>query len=527
MKFKNVQQDSTITSIGSLFRDTTNSNWKINVGLNPQQPTDFFGISQIPALARLRVLNPTAEHNPAGFERKLLVNKFHDWRTDRINSSCIPTIPYQDKKQLCFIFKDDYYEYYLPQLELARVLFYHNAYLTRLSLIHQGLSQDFEVQRFDGTSEATVTILPCCSLPQYVREDHNLRRHLAWILTDDDARRSFESIYKYQLLNGYENDKYRRWNFQFDPPNLENAKLTFRGRYDKNSKKFLITEIHKILNINCNYPRFVEFHDPKFSESESGNGRIASTPLPPDNESLIDDHQEPFSDTSVKRINTPLVSISFTKPIKTTRIAVGKKRSAGCRNVDTTNTTSKAWIEEVSTDEGSILGTLRSADYDGLEDMSDDTHLYVNKFKLFMLMISLLLKMPNCTHVFKKIKKIRKIKRCSKHLLDDGNPRCLAVYFVKKNNLVYALIEVDTSDSKQCLSTLLLKNINSITNWNILIDELELNLLKNSLVWPTSFLNQMFGSNYKRISHPKTSSKKPSLDQDSIHGWAKRLYLEM
>ena len=44
-----------------------------------------------------------------------------------------------------------------------------NVFLVRLSLIQNGLSEEFDVQRIDGSSEALVNILPTCTPHLYVR----------------------------------------------------------------------------------------------------------------------------------------------------------------------------------------------------------------------------------------------------------------------------------------------------------------------------------------------------------------------
>ncbi|UWX57755.1 hypothetical protein NY406_00195 [Chlorobaculum sp. MV4-Y] len=131
--------------------------------------------------------------------------------------------------------------YHLPQLELARVLFFHHAYLARLSLINQRLAQEFDVLQTTGANKAQLNILPTCTLPLYVRENYALRRALAWILLDDDARRSFESIARYQLQHGYDTEQYRLWCFSFDPPRLEGVELTVRGHFDQKLQAFFFT----------------------------------------------------------------------------------------------------------------------------------------------------------------------------------------------------------------------------------------------------------------------------------------------
>lgn len=526
MKFKGIGDNSTIREIGSIFRLRNSSDWHINIKLTPNQKKMHFGISQIPVLARRRVLNSTEDVRPAGFLSNITIENTRAWKAELIKSCPIPVVSKaDDANQWCFLFEHNGIRYYLPQLELARVLFFHHAYIARLSLNHNGLTEDFDVQQFDKLGKALVNILPTSTLPLYARADHALRRVLAWILLDGDARRSYESIARYQLQDGYDTEKYRLWCFQFDPPLLESTDLTFRGHYDQNSKVFFIYEVYGVSGLSCNCSTHVEFYDPRYLERQSGPGCAIQATSASSSDVMINDEQESGSDTSDKRIDASKVAFEFANPIYTTRKGKGKGKSAGGREEGTSNSFSDQGLE-VSTDEASVQGTLPSADYDGLEDQSDDAHLYADKFEAFEEMIAQLVTMSNCNHRRREIRKLPGIEGYSKHLLVDGNPRCLAFHLINKGDAVYALLEVDTSDNKSSLSTLLLKQPRSPIDWDQHLSELEIRLLKRSLVWPTSFLRQTFGNAYERIPHQrKPSENMASLDRESIRRWAERVYL--
>ncbi|WP_408610141.1 Tn7-like element transposition protein TnsE [Chlorobaculum parvum] len=52
--------------------------------------------------------------------------------------------------------------------------------------------------------------------------------------------------------------------------------------------------------------------------------------------------------------------------------------------------------------------------------------------------------------------------------------------------------------------------------------------MRHSLVWPTSFLEKTFRNDYRRISHPKSSSSNNSLvERDALHHWAERVHSEL
>jgi hypothetical protein len=414
----------------------------------------------------------------------------------------------------------------LPQLELARALFFHTAYITRLSLMSQGLGQDFGVEM--TSFGATISILPTSKLPLFARKDVAHRRLLAWILLDQDVRRSFESISKYQIQDGEIVKNYRRWHFQFDPPVLEGVTLNMRGFLDKPTNTFFVYEIVGIANLSTNCPRLVEFVDPRYTEGTQGQG-VGSGSTNGSSDSAggdIDDGTPPDEDSEEERIEAQQVDFDFTTPFETVRVSHDKKGASGSgtRENGASGEKSDATNEGVSTDESSIHGNARPGDFDLLNDVTDDAHLYWNKFAAFDEMVKLLIKNNSYTHVRKKILKLPVVDGCSKHLLVDGNPRCLAYHLVSHNAQVYALVEVDTSDNKSRLSTLLITEPSSNFDWSGTVSLIATDLVRRSLVWPTALLTKRFGNRCKRISHPKLSHDNMyQFDEDLLKKWVDRI----
>ena len=65
--FDSLKDDTTITSIGSLFRRVDGSLWGVNLELWPYQNKKSLTVSQLPILVRKRVLNPTLPVKNAGY----------------------------------------------------------------------------------------------------------------------------------------------------------------------------------------------------------------------------------------------------------------------------------------------------------------------------------------------------------------------------------------------------------------------------------------------------------------------------
>jgi len=93
---------------------------------------------------------------------------------------------------------------------------------------------------------------------------------------------------------------------------------------------------------------------------------------------------------------------------------------------------------------------------------------------------------------------------------------------------VIYILEVDTSDADKSLSTQLMQ-IKDANNWDSYVHELERQLIKSSLCWPTKVLMRICGKGlFKGIPHPKTDLRnKGLLAPDSIASWADRLYLRI
>ncbi|MFY9241976.1 MAG: Tn7-like element transposition protein TnsE [Polaribacter sp.] len=526
MKFKGVLENSRIFAIGSLSRAQGRSDWKIAVTLDPEQTKKSFGVSHIPILARRRVLNATKQPHSAGYKSKVIIDDTRNWRIEPIDKCPIPRVSEQeDKRQLCFVFKHQSKHYYLPQLELARVLFFHHGYLARLSLIPNSLSQEFDLQGVSEQGEATVNIMPTCNLPDYVRGDHALRRLLAWILLDDDARRSFDSIAQLQIKNGYDKNNYRVWSFQFQPPRLVGVELALRGHFDKSRNAYFVYEIDSIAKLKCDCPKRVVFFDPRFADKRSAGGvgpksKYSSEPI-----ADIDDENTPASDHLELKIDVPAVAFEFINPIQTTRSGK-KRRSVGGNSQEGAHSDLPKDTDglDVSVDEASIYGTRAAADYDGLDDKSLDTPLYTGKFETFEAMLDELIREFGYQNVHREIRKLPRIKGYSKSLLADGNPRCLYFQLISQGSSVYALIEVDTSDGRNQLSTLLIKQRGVGSDWNERISEIARKLVKGSLTWPKSYLDEKFKLTYKRISHQRLASDGGTdLDLQLIKCWARRV----
>lgn len=406
---------------------------------------------------------------------------------------------------------------FLPQLELARVLFLHDNYMSRICLEHGKLSSDFNITNINGHWQ--IDVMPSSSYPIAAFNDERSRRFLSWILMDPEARTSFESIHQTMMREHTSSGQYKFWDFSFTPPCLNRTKLEVSGWHDWNSNSFFVWEIRRVEDLPSSMPDELDFYHPDFKRQVTGQGGGANSgraKRPEEHE--LDDEEEADPDKKRVVLDTESVGLSFRKPFKTNRVT-DKTRKANRGKLDDSES-SEQLPNKLSPNGDNATGTIAGADYDVLHDESDDAHLYASKFEIFTQVIERLKTNHGCQTYLYPLRKLPKLARCTKHMMaDDANPRCMAVVEVTYHGQVYHFVEVDTSDAKNSISTMVLKLKDNVALLEQ-IAELEVRLLKKSLAWPRDYISLICGDgNFKGISHPPCKHK-GCVDPADIDKWA-------
>lgn len=528
-KITGIKNDSQIKAIGNIHRHLNNAGWRINIQLEPGKDKRSLGISQIPLLARRRVINATEEPTAAGYEMSFTLDGV-TWEAVKIRDCPVRGVAQSpDADQWCFQFQRGHIQIFLPQLELARALFLYEPYLCRLAMIPNGLAQEFDVQPLADPGSIQINLLKSCTLPKHFRGDHELRRALASVILDPDMRKAFESISKYQTENGKDIRGHRVFEFRFDPPPLNEVHLTVRGHYDQAKAAIFVYEIYGIEGLSCNHAHRVHFFDPDYKQATPGSGapiKVKPTPLPPP---AINDDKTPQEPKPTEWVlESPQVIRSYINPAHTTRNGIDKKRSSGTSTENEPNSDTDKGGKEANTDEPSKDGNVPCAGIDGLDDQSDDTHNYASRFQAFAAMVANM-QIKGCIELNHVLRKLPAIAGRSKHLLDDGNPRLWSIYFLSLNSVSLALMEVDTFGNRSQLSTLLIRQPSTNFDWGSALPEIERRVVHEHLKWPTKYLEATFpAGTVQRIPHPQTSSgDKAFLEADSIQHWADRILVRM
>ena len=477
-----------------------------------------------PILARKRTINPTTEFQEPGYKQRIRISDTSEWEVKPIRDCPIGGFARRpDAGQLCFVFENyDGRMIFLPQFELARILFFHGTYLSRTAIESDCLKSEFDVAVDDAQETATIRVMPSASYTVSHLNEPGTQNYLSWLLLDEEARNSYESICKYQRIHGIDTPKYRRWTFQFDPPPLTDVFMQTRGRFVKDVNCVFIWEIDEIKNIPNGMPEEVYIEHPEFERSVPGSGQAVHPAGNGEEAPLVihDDVVANASTTSVV-ITGDSVSVAFKNPFHVNRVASKERKTPTSSAGEETD----GKLVSVSTEEGVADRGLPAADWNTLKDETDYSQFYENKFACFLNMVRTLIGNYECVPVLKSIVPLPKVGRCKKHLLLNDNPRCIAIICLSTGGKTVCLLEVDTSDADKALSTQVLI-VNDLAGWGTNVERIQQELVQASLRWPKELLDEICGKQrHKGVNHPQApKGNKGVLDPESIAGWAGRVY---
>lgn len=170
----------------------------------PQQKNGFYAtaFSNVPALYRGKVINQRAlsenhikrgHHTFKAFDH-LIKSKLDEFP----DLASAESLRKKESEQNAFVLDSvGIPKLVIPQLELARVLFYASSYLSRASLMSSRLLTDFKVEVYAKEDYANIEVIETSNFPLSAFNDSATRAMLSWLLIDKNAKRSFESIFRY------------------------------------------------------------------------------------------------------------------------------------------------------------------------------------------------------------------------------------------------------------------------------------------------------------------------------------------
>ncbi len=513
----------TVTHIGGLFKGSRSQIWSINLQCSPIQTKRFTNFSNAAMLIRGKKLNCSERQlsqpnlvitlSDQDFLAPSSLKDFDDLTTDS-------KLAYFEGIQTSFIIKrENQPVIHLPQFELARTLFLINSYFCRASLSTTTIQHEFEVIQNDD--ENLIVFLENNTMPLKLVNQKGTQGLLAWLLLDPNAKQSFESICRYFNTQLKDENGWKKWIFQFDPPSMDGWTLHLRGRYNSSQNDFLVEEIVGI-EIDSDIPTNITFSHPSFIQIKTQGQQSGQGYKPEDSGSLdstIEDDATASIEQGIRVLNGNESWVSFIKPLEINK--KGKSKITGQKAKDGNDDDESGSGHLVSTDEANSAGDLPAADVGGKKDHTNYDEKYTQRYNDFNSMIGLLQTEHQCMLYESITHELMKVGRSECHKIGDNKLRTIKFVHLTQRGKDFLLIELDTSDGIKSISTKLIHL--TTDDWKVYLDDIKKHLVAKSLSWPNQLFNDLFGENsHIHIVHPRFPTQE-SGSSDSVSNWAVRI----
>ena len=404
----------------------------------------------------------------------------------------------------------------IPKLILARDLFFSHPYLIRAALFAENYSTDVLVDRNDEKA-IHINIAKNKKIMNADVSDPHFLKKLALILLQPDLNKAFLSIYQKTIID---QKGAKSFNFDMEVPDLKNIDLTVDGIYDKETGIYRIERITSFKNLDTAINRPIQFHFTSkkiIQQVKNAQGQGSNKPKPASQpkEKLNKNAEADIDKLLAKLRNLPgeiytieELKISLETPPAKTVVRKRRKQMDKDQNQE----------EGFAGGEGDIEGTVSG--------FTTESEIQLERVT-YKDLIKLLEQIEEKGYKTKEIKNspFKIYKRFRGHKFANNQLRYFYVYkiFNIENNHQFYLCEIDTSDGKKNISTLLLPYEKETQR----LIEIDLEILNNSILsqslsWPKKFLSEVRGiTAITTINHP--SKKEEIEDVNYYTDWAERI----
>ena len=404
----------------------------------------------------------------------------------------------------------------IPKLILARDLFFSHPYLIRAALFAENYSTDVLVDRNDEKA-IHINIAKNKKIMNADVSDPHFLKKLALILLQPDLKKAFLSIYQKTIID---QKGAKSFNFDMEVPDLKNIDLTVDGIYDKETGIYRIERITSFKNLDTAINRPIQFHFTSkriIQQVKNAQGQGSNKPKPASQpkEKLNKNAEADIDKLLAKLRNLPgeiytieELKISLETPPSETIVRKRQKQMDKDQNQE----------EGFAGGEGDIEGTVSG--------FTTESEIQLERVT-YKDLIKLLEQIEEKGYKTKEIKNspFKIYKRFRGHKFANNQLRYFYVYkiFNIENNHQFYLCEIDTSDGKKNISTLLLpyeEKTQRLIETDL--DILNNSILSQSLSWPKKFLSEVRGiTAITTINHP--SKKEEIEDVNYYTDWAERI----
>lgn len=404
----------------------------------------------------------------------------------------------------------------LPKLILARGLFFSHPYLLRAALFAENYSTDILVDRNDDKAIHIYIAQNKKIMKADISDPYFLKR-LALILLQPALNKAFLSIYQKTITD---QKGVKSFNFDMEAPAIKNIDLKVDGIYDKDTGIYRIERIISFKNLGTTFNRPIKFH---FSSKkiiqqvknaqEQGSNKSKSTSQSKEKlnqkaDADIDKLLVKLRNISGEIYTIEELKISLEMPPADIVVQDRRKKIDKGENQE----------EGFAGGEGDLEGTLPGFTNESEIQLQRVTHQDLMK---------VLQKIEQNGYSIQKIKNspFKQYKSFRGHKFGKNQLRYFYVYKIinTQNNEQFYLCEIDTSDGKKNISTLLLryeKQTQLLIETDL--DTFNNTILAQSLSWPKKFLSEVRGiTAFTTINHP--SKKEQVEDVNYYTDWAQRI----
>ncbi|MDR5899454.1 Tn7-like element transposition protein TnsE [Halomonas vilamensis] len=348
----------------------------------------------------------------------------------------------------------------IRQLEIARVLFFHNIHLVKAAFRQNGLAGLAQI-----ISDENIKIIKINRFNDYPFSRLNSdseSQHFAWLILDQKARISFNSILKEWMMS--ENETHE---FSFQPPPMMNWKIGGCGDYVDRAgvKVFVMNEVTVLYNPNFFHSErvIIDHHRSKnilVSEPSNGSSSVIQRT---DDDSLLDLSVDPVFGKRIDRVSESSLSFTFGNSPRVEMKDNGEESQVKPR-VDTKSDQS---VEKTSVGDINERGEARELDHGINKSEEDDDEVSNNlieaeptdKFRIFEKVIQKLDKHPgfNVTNIICYKMPSPKTGRLAATRTKIGKIVQCHVATVTYRKISFIIIEIDTENMKvdHSISTLI------------------------------------------------------------------------
>ena len=302
-----IPKGSKLILIGDWYKKPGNK-WYVSCYFSgeDQRPfTEGLPVDLLPGLIPGTVYPMTSTKNEAkGYTGVFKVPSIADWEKCRYSElprslRRLRKFSNQIADQVVYRMKAKDRIYWLPAIELARMLFFHSVGVVEAAVYQGNTWQLAKAEQENWTGKVTFS----SHVPVRYLNSLQFRKFFAWLLFDEDAEKSFCSIFRQLNKSAYPHDSVEHWTFDFQPPDLGACEISWAGYTGRDSEQHhcYIREIRAIAGVPTpeldtvvfSHPDDVLFLENEPDDNESGSDaktrKLKSRVVPKE----IDPHHPP------------------------------------------------------------------------------------------------------------------------------------------------------------------------------------------------------------------------------------------